>query len=227
MGVKSGAIKVIKNGIPQIDRTCVKSGFLKIKYGIPPNKKLVVIPARINKIKGLKYLIIAIKKMKSDNFFFLICSPMGRHNSAEDLLKNELLQSLDMKTNSLVKFVDCSHSDLQKIFYVCDVCLLPSLMEGISISILEAMSVGCFTIATNVGGNPEVIKNNFNGFLIKAKSSNEIISSLRNFENLPEGIRNRIKMNSKKKVSLHFSLEKMVKSYQKLFSDIIKKYENK
>lgn len=227
LGVSGSVIKVIRNGIPKRGFMNVRSKSLKTKYGISLNRKLVVIPARINKIKGLRYLIAATKKMKDDNLFFLICSPKGRHNKSEGTLRRELLRSLDARTRLLVRFVDCSHSDLQKIFYICEVCFLPSLMEGISISILEAMSMGRFVIATNVGGTPEVIKNGFNGFLIKPKNQSEIVNSLRNFENLSERIRVKIKINSERTVSQYFSLEKMTESYQKLFSDIIKKYESK
>lgn len=49
----------------------------------------------------------------------------------------------------------------------CDVYILPSYNEGLPISILEAMSYSLPVISTNVGGIPEVLRNNENGFLIE------------------------------------------------------------
>lgn len=116
---------------------------------------------------------------------------------------------------------------MQKLFDICDICLLLSLMEGISISILEAMASGCFVITTNVGGNPEIIKNNINGCLIKPRNARDILLALDNFDNLSSETRIKIKETARKTIKRCFSEDKMVKSYQDIFSKLIKKYENK
>ena len=225
-GVKSRNIHVIRNGIPHSLLNKAESSLSKLRFDIPPEKKLVVVPARINKVKGLEYLIGAAKKMEKDNFFFLVCSPLGRHDEREDALKQKLLKSFS-SSNTPVRFGEFSHSDLQKIFNISDVCLLPSLMEGISISILEAMEGNCFIITTNVGGNSEVIKNGKNGYLIRPKNSKDIVDALRKFDRLPLEKKRKMTDNAKKTVRTHFSKKEMIRLYQNLFSNIVKKYENK
>ena len=57
-----------------------------------------------------------------------------------------------------------------------------SSSEGIPVSIMEAMSFGIPCIATNVGGNSEIVKNNFNGIILSANPSiNEIATVFKNF----------------------------------------------
>lgn len=219
-------IYVIRNGIPRSLLDKNKLGLFKLKLDIPQGKKLVVVPARINKVKGLKYLIGAVKKMKKDIFFFLVCSPLGRHDKREDEFKKKLFKSFDF-SNMPIRFRKFSHSDMQKIFNISDVCLLPSLIEGISISILEAMGRNCFVIATNVGGSSEIIKNNKNGYLIRPRNVKDILGALIKFNRLSLEEIKKIKNNAKKTVHTRFSEKEMIKLYQNLFSNIIKKYENK
>lgn len=58
------------------------------------------------------------------------------------------------------------------------VFLLPTYHEGFSLALVEACMLGIPIIATNVGGNPEIIKDNNNGLLIKVKSIDDIYDSM-------------------------------------------------
>ncbi len=219
-------IFVIKNGVPRNTPKRVSKILLRAKYRIPTGKKVIIVPARISKIKGLVYLVKAANNLSSENFYFLVCSPKGRRNNREkNSLKKKLLK---IKTvNDVLRFQEYNHSELQELFSICDACLLPSLMEGISVSLLEAMGMGCLVIATNVGGNPELISNGINGYLIKPRSVNAIVRVLRGLETLSEGVRKEIVKNAKNTIKQGFSNQKMVQSYEGLFSKIDKSYEIK
>lgn len=60
----------------------------------------------------------------------------------------------------------------------CDIYVLPSYIEGLPLSILEAMSYGCPIMATEVGGIPEIVWNGKNGFLIKPGDKNGMYDRL-------------------------------------------------
>lgn len=79
---------------------------------------------------------------------------------------NQLLQIIsDNKLEELVKFEGWVSGDKKiELFNTCDVFILPSYTEGLPISILESQSYGLFTVATNVGGIPEIV-NESNGIL--------------------------------------------------------------
>lgn len=66
-----------------------------------------------------------------------------------------------------------------RLFSLCDIYVLPSYIEGMPISILEAMSYGCPILATNVGGIPEIIQDGVNGFLFQAGNKEEMYSKLK------------------------------------------------
>ena len=79
--------------------------------------------------------------------------------------ERERLQALS--TNSLegrVCFAGDS-SRVPELLNAMDVFVLPSLNEGMSNTLLEAIACGLPALATNVGGNPEIIENNVNGCL--------------------------------------------------------------
>lgn len=56
--------------------------------------------------------------------------------------------------------------DKKRLICECDIFILPSYMEGLPVSILEAMANGKPVIASNVGGIPSIVKNDHNGWLI-------------------------------------------------------------
>ena len=89
------------------------------------------------------------------------------------------------------------------------------------------MERNCFIIATNVGGSSEIIKNNKNGYLIRPRSVKDILDALKKFDRLSLKEIKKIKNNAKKTVHAHFSEKEMIRLYQNLFLNIIKKYENK
>lgn len=62
-----------------------------------------------------------------------------------------------------------------------DAFILPSIYEGLPITLLEALSVGCVPICTKVGGIPNVVTHNKNGYLIDDSSKTEIIKTIETF----------------------------------------------
>lgn len=62
-------------------------------------------------------------------------------------------------------------SDVPSLFAQCDAFCLPSIWEGLPVSMLEALSVGCVPICSPVGGIPDVNKDGENGILSKSSVS--------------------------------------------------------
>ncbi len=102
-----------------------------------------------------------------------------------------------------------------------DVGILCSNEEGLSNSILEYMSNKLPVIATRVGGNCEMIKNNFNGFLIKKNDAKELALKL---ELLIKNKRLREKFggNSLNLIKKNFCIEQNISRYEKLYESIIR-----
>lgn len=66
------------------------------------------------------------------------------------------------------------HSQIALYFRAADIFILNSGYEGLSHVILEAMQYGVPVIASNIGGNPELIENNVNGLLVEYKNQEQL-----------------------------------------------------
>ena len=66
----------------------------------------------------------------------------------------------------------------------CDAMCLPSIWEGLPITLLEALSVGCIPICSNVGGIPNVVTDRKNGFLSSSSSKKDYLATMEYFLSL-------------------------------------------
>jgi glycosyltransferase involved in cell wall biosynthesis len=100
---------------------------------------------------------------------------------------------------------------------VSDLFVLPSHYEGISIAALEAMSMGIPVIASNVGGNKEIILENKTGFLFEPGDLNQLVKQIQYFLNDRTQL-NIFGQNALDRVQQQFYINKMVAEYLKLYS---------
>jgi glycosyltransferase involved in cell wall biosynthesis len=109
---------------------------------------------------------------------------------------------------------------IAELLQIMDVYVCTSISEGLSLSILEAMAAGKPVIATNVGGNPEIIAHGDNGFLVPAKSAAELsaglIMMLRDKQ-----LAKRLGVKGQQNVQEKFSREEMINKYQRLYDDAL------
>jgi len=76
--------------------------------------------------------------------------------------------------------------DIPELLRLMDVFVLPSLGEGVSNTLLEAMATGLPLVATRVGGNPELIEEGVNGCLIPVADPTALANSLKALLNEPQ-----------------------------------------
>lgn len=214
----NGKIKVIPMGVNP-------SFFRRIDIKKPAKyskNKILLFVGRLSDQKGLQYLISALPKIVSyyQNTRLLIIGEGPYKPILEQRIRNlnvvkhvEFLGSLT--ADEIVKYQNYS-----------DVFVLPSLSnktgtEALGLSLLEAMSSGCAVIGTDVGGIPFIIKNDYNGILVRQKDSkslsNAIINLLKN--------RKKAKMlgkNAVKFVKENYSWEKISKEFMQIYDSMLK-----
>lgn len=100
-----------------------------------------------------------------------------------------------------------------------DAFVLPSLAEGISNTILEAMSSGLPVIATDVGGNGELVEHDFSGFLVPATDADVMASKMTEYVENPDKAKEH-GQNGRALVEQKFSIEAMTLSYDRLYKNI-------
>lgn len=113
-----------------------------------------------------------------------------------------------------------NRKDIPEILNLFDVFVLPSLLEGTSLSLLEAMASGVPPVVSNVGGNPNIVTEDYNGYLVEPndfeKMAEKIISILTDAEKAQV-----FKNNSRNTVLSGFSLETNVELYKKIYIDLL------
>ncbi|MFT5312737.1 MAG: sugar transferase (PEP-CTERM/EpsH1 system associated) [Paraglaciecola sp.] len=100
-----------------------------------------------------------------------------------------------------------------------DVFVLPSLAEGISNTILEAMACGLPVIATNVGGNSELVQHEQSGYLVAASSAEEMAQRLLGYINAPD-LKLRHGKHGRMLVEQKFSIQAMTNAYNNLYCSV-------
>lgn len=111
-------------------------------------------------------------------------------------------------------------SDTAAYFRSFDVFVLPSVIEGISNTILEAMATGLPVIAGDVGGNPELIVDGETGLLYPVRNLVALGEAIAVFINQPE-LRKRHGMAGRARVEKELSLDRMVQRYDAVYRQLL------
>lgn len=101
-----------------------------------------------------------------------------------------------------------------------DVYVLPSVNEGLSNSLLEAMATGLPVIASDVGGNPEVVHDGISGLLFAAGGVDELSDHLLKLYARTR-LREELGDAARRRVREEFSIESMVQNYKHLYRSLL------
>lgn len=128
---------------------------------------------RLAKVKGLEYLIQSIVCLKE--LFLVLAGDGPEKENLQTLVKSLNLENQVKFTGRLDK------NSLLKEYQKADLFILPSLREGMSNTLLEAMACGLPVITTNTGGSQELIQGN--GFIVNKADSEAIKSAIQKYLN--------------------------------------------
>ena len=110
--------------------------------------------------------------------------------------------------------------DVPALLRAADVFVLPSLSEGLSLALLEAMAASKPVVASKVGGNPEVVADGRNGFLVPAADpdalADRIVRLLGNAD-----LAARFGAAGRRRVDEDFTIATMVRRYDELYRDCL------
>ena len=213
--VKSNKSDVIKNGFDFFRAKNLKSkSEIKSFFGIE-TKFLVGMIARFDKHKDyFSYLRVAEKVLEKREDITFICVGSGNSENLQIFFNN-----------SKIKFLG-KQDDVENIMNSCDVGILLSNYkehgEGISNSLMEFMALGVPVIASNNGGNSELIIHNETGFIVnKENNIDEIINKLDVFLN-NKYITKSFGKDSKKRIKNKFDIETMVDKFYNHYISLTK-----
>ena len=189
----------------------------------PEHKMLIVSCSRISAEKRINKIVDALSLINIPIHWIHI----GEGDTYEKVQKDEFElkkyahEKLDAKPNVSFAFVGNMENREVISFYAThfvDVFVNVSSTEGIPVSIMEACSFGIPIIATNVGGTGEIVKDQYNGYLLPADFEDaELASTIVSLNNKAEA--NRLRRNARKEWEDHFCEKR---NYETFAEDIFR-----
>ncbi|MBZ4645600.1 MAG: hypothetical protein PWR27_483 [Petroclostridium sp.] len=214
-GMPEHRITVIHNGVEKLDIIpLTEREKIRAKWNIKPDDVVVGIVARLEEIKGHCYFIEAAHLVvdKNKRAKFLI---VGTGSREEELKKQ--VKSLGLEE----KVIFTGHiQDVGKIMNIIDINVISSLSEALCLSLIEGMSVGKPCIATNTGGNPEVVLDGQNGLLVPVKDVPKLAEAILKLVE-DDKLREQMGMRGKKFMEEHFTAQAMTKKIEKTYEELI------
>jgi len=213
-GYAAEKIVVIHNGI-ELTRYARKPGELGLhrELGVPSNTQLVAVFARLNELKGIEYFLRAAAGLieRFRNVRFLIVG-----DGASRLELERYAQRLGL--NKHVVFLGF-RLDVPALLSEISVSVLPTLSEGLSNSLLEAMAASVPVVATTVGGNPEVVQGGVTGLLVPPRDAEALARAIGQFLEDP-CLRKKFGLAGRERVSKRFALEHMTRATERLYEGL-------
>ena len=209
--VKEEKIRMVHNGID------IEQFRIQAKRSDPDYKtRTVGIIARLSTVKGHQYLIEAMAEVLGEfDDARLFIFGQGR-------IKYELIdQAKSLKISEKVFFLP-SVSNTAEVLQEIDIFVMPSVQEGLGLSILEALACGVPVVASNVGGIPSIIKHDVSGLLVEPGNSMALAGAImRVMED--RNLATRLGIKGRQEVEERFNLGNMAADIEKVYNEVIKK----
>jgi glycosyltransferase involved in cell wall biosynthesis len=113
-----------------------------------------------------------------------------------------------------------SRNDVADLLRCVDVFVLPSRVEGVSNTLLEAMATGVPVVATRVGGNPELVDDEVTGILVPPNDAESMASAIVRYVRDP-ALRETHGRCGRLKAEKEFSLDRMVDAYLSIYDELL------
>jgi len=136
-------------------------------------------------------------------------------------LREEAIALLTSTGNEALAWLPGERDDIDLILRRLDLFVLPSKAEGISNTILEAMASGLPVIATNTGGNPDLVVSGKTGMIVPCENPDEMASVLALYVDASQLAKEQGEQGLAR-VLAQFSLDKMVENYLGLYDELLK-----
>jgi len=220
-GVPETKIEVIHNGIVVPEHSGKPAGkSVREEFGIPRQTPICACIGRLVSGKGIDFYLRAARILVDRGYdvrFLMI----GAHSAEKRCQSNLDVLARDLNLGRRLIFTG-QRQDVPEILREVDVVVHPSLTEGLSNVILEAMAAGIPVVATRVGGNPELVEHGRSGFLVPAENADEIANAIARLLDQPQMARS-FGERARQRVINEFSIERMLATTEALYMRLIER----
>lgn len=138
----------------------------------------------------------------------------------DGLSRQQCLDMLREAGAEALAWLPGERSDIPELMRAMDLFVLPSLGEGISNTILEAMASGLPVVATRVGGNVELVKETLTGKLVPPGEPVSMATAISEYYKNPELLSSNGKA-ARQEIEAHFSMDAMVRGYLGVYDAVL------
>ncbi len=188
-------------------------GFLK-EFGLPGDGPILAMIAQLIPRKGhavfLEALPTILKKHPRTRVLIF-----GRGPLRDGLMRTVQKQRLD----TFVHF-EGFRTDLEHIIPHVDMVVHPAFMEGLGVALLEAAACGVPIVAGRAGGIPEIVRDKFNGFLVKPGDSASLARHIIALLDDPDQL-HLFGRTGRELAVEHFSIERMVRDNHRVYVELL------
>lgn len=169
LGWPAEKVEVLYNAV-DVERAAVPAPpGLRAQLGGSETRPLVVTPARLNAQKGHDTLLQAVAELPEALFLLAGDGPERERLEA---------QAAELGVTERVRFLG-RREDVPQLLAACDVFALPSLYEGSSLAVLEAMAARITVVSSAIGGTEELIDDGRSGLLVPPGDAPALAAALR------------------------------------------------
>jgi L-malate glycosyltransferase len=178
------------------------------ELGVADNETLILHSSNLRPLKRVDLLLEAIARVRpADSFKLLILAGGSFAPFVEQVNRLGLQERVIVRENVQV---------IEDYLQAADLGMITSDTESFCLSILEAMYFGCPSVATSVGGIPEVIEHGVSGLLAPAGDADALARAVENLIQEPAR-RKALGRAAQSRARAHFSAEVIVPQYEALY----------
>lgn len=166
-------------------------------------------------MKGIKFLLEAAKQLPEISFVLAGNGPLENWT-------NNFIQKNNLKNVECLGWVEHGSNIYSQAIREARVMVTPSLFyENCSISILSTLSYGRLAIATDRGGNSEIITDNQTGFLCKPENVNDLARVIKIATNISSEAAQKITVQGRRLVEEKYNLDAYITSLERVYQGLL------
>lgn len=210
-GFAARSVEVIENGIDLPPASSETRDLLRSRLGLDPGRQYITCVARFHPVKDHRTLLEAFARL----------APEAPHADLLLVGDGQLRSVLEEQTGRLglrsrVRFLGVRH-DVPSLLGASDVFALSSLSEASSLTLLEAMAARLPVVVTDVGGNPEIVRNDVEGLLVPRADPEQLARGLLRVLANP-AVGRQMGEAGRQRVEAHFRLDQTIARYYERYA---------
>jgi glycosyltransferase involved in cell wall biosynthesis len=215
-------IEVIRNGIDCRPQP-ISGPDLRRQLGVAPSTPLVGMVTRLTRLKGLEDFIDAVAILAPRHpqaRFLIVGGPVfDKYGVGADYDQELAQRAARLGLADRVLFLGW-RNDAGAILGQLTISVLPSLTEGLSNVLIESLAAGVATVATSVGGNPEVVEEGVTGLLVPPSDPVRLAAAIDRLLADPE-LAARFGRAGRRRYEERFTIDRMVQQMMRLYRRLL------